>query len=179
MKTRIRFRTSHLTIFAGLALLVLPFLTHNSFSQTASVRPTATPDLINTSSPIQKPRASIPQTAQEGYESVVPEALQTEKKFKQLEAKIEDLRNQIDALKPTIPDKSQLSAITQTLNRIITSQRTLDATFSALRTDVEHITTQLAAYGNGYQAAEAQATKMDQDKKPKQPGTDPMNPNRD
>ena len=167
------------TAIGGAGLFCFPQKSHG---QTPPSRATPQPIQLNSPSPSPKPSSPIPQTAQEGYDTEVPQSVQTDRKDKQFQAKLDNLEQEIKALKATIPDPTKIEAINKELDTVMTYQRTLNVLTQELSEDVTHIKTIIGAYGNGYQASQAiQDQKRDAERKrlKEQSGPDPLNLNKD
>ena len=119
------------------------------FSCTLFIRPT--PAQSQTPSSPTLP----PETAPEGYESLVPQDVQTTRKNLEFAGQLQNLRDQLNRIQGTIPSKEALQNLTKRVNEMVQYDAAIRQAILSLQTEVNRIETILDSYGQGYKAAQA------------------------
>ena len=127
------------------------------------------------------PTPGIPQTVEQGYETLVPESVQAARKNQEFAGQLQNLQGQLKQIQRTIPDKKAVEDLTRQVKQILQNDAVLRQTVVSLQAELKKIETLLDSYGQGYEAAEAAALAYHQRQQQKksiiQPqSTDPLNP---
>jgi hypothetical protein len=127
------------------------------------------------------PTTELPQTAEEAYQTLVPESVQTARKDQEFAGQLLDLRRDIDNLKLSTPDKAIVEKLANEVAQIAQYNAALRQMIVSLQAQVKGIQTLLDTYGQGYQAANAAALTLQQQQQrsrtpAQQQSTDPLNP---
>lgn len=122
---------------------------------------------------------TTPKTVEEGYDTLVPESIQTERKNAEIMGQIQNLQEQINQLQGKTADKATVEKLTRQLNLIFQYQTALQQAVVSLQTELNKIETILNSYGQGYKAAQAAALNQRQKANPPAQSpisNDPLNP---
>jgi hypothetical protein len=156
-----RYRNSSilLTILFTLALLLHP---NRAISQTTT------------------PPPRTPETVEEGYQTLVPESVQTARKDQEFAGQVQNLHNELQQIQSKIPDKALVETLRKQVDQIIQYDAVLRQAIVSLQIEVRKIDTLLDSYGQGYEAAKAAALAQRKQQKQipviKPQPTDPLNP---
>jgi TolA-binding protein len=114
--------------------------------------PVSTTSAQTTPAPTQQP---VPETASEGYDTLVPQAVRTDRQTKEILGQIQTLQTEIDQTRQSIPDKTTVTTLQNQTKQILANQLALSQAIDALRNEINKINLFLNSYGHGYEAGRA------------------------
>ena len=114
--------------------------------------PISTTSAQTTPAPTQQ---AVPDTVSEGYETLVPQAVRTDRQTKEILGQIQTLQTEIDQTRQSIPDKTAVTTLQNQTKQILANQLALSQAIDALRNEINKINLFLNSYGHGYEAGRA------------------------
>jgi TolA-binding protein len=125
------------------------------------------------------PAPELPRTVEQGYATLVPESVQTERKNAEIIGQIQNLQEAINQLQGKTADKATVEKLGKQVNLIFQYETALQQAVVSLQKELTKIETILDSYGQGYKAA--QAADLNQRQKANKPNAsntsnDPLNP---